>query len=152
MDALHTAKPDTWVAGLRSADSSFILAKGAFAPGRMQIEAKLSNSVADLGSKRHMKHPDCVVLVVDDDASLREALSSLVRSAGLRVETYASAHEFLQATRPNAASCLVLDVRLPGLSGLDLQCELANTGESLPIIFITGHGDIPMSVRAMKAG
>jgi FixJ family two-component response regulator len=118
----------------------------------MQIEAKLSNSVADLGSKRPMKHPDCVVLVVDDDASLREALSSLVRSAGLRVETYASAHEFLQATRPNAASCLVLDVRLPGLSGLDLQRELANTGESLPIIFITGHGDIPMSVRAMKAG
>ena len=118
----------------------------------MQIEAKLSNSVADLGSKRHMKHPDCVVLVVDDDASLREALSSLVRSAGLRVETYASAHEFLQTTRPNAASCLVLDVRLPGLSGLDLQRELAKSGESLPIIFITGHGDIPMSVHAMKAG
>ncbi|MEN3352167.1 MAG: hypothetical protein V7640_325 [Betaproteobacteria bacterium] len=152
MDALHTAKPDTRVAGLRSADSSFNLAEGAFAPGRMQIEAKLSMSLADLGSEGHMKHQDCVVLVVDDDTSLREALSSLIRSVGLRVETYASAHEFLQTTRPNAASCLVLDVRLPGLSGLDLQRELANTGESLPIIFITGHGDIPMSVRAMKAG
>jgi FixJ family two-component response regulator len=99
-----------------------------------------------------MNDKDSVVLVVDDDTSLREALSSLIRSVGLTVLTYASAQEFLLAARPNAASCLVLDVRLPGLTGLDLQRELANSGELLPIIFITGHGDIRMSVHAMKAG
>lgn len=99
-----------------------------------------------------MKGMDSVVLVVDDDASVREALSSLMRSVGLRVQTFASAQGFLQSPRPDIAACLVLDVRLPGLSGLDLQRELASAGESMPIIFITGHGDIPMSVRAMKAG
>jgi len=99
-----------------------------------------------------MKPAESVVFVVDDDASVREALSSLIRSIGLRVETFNSAHEFLRYRRPNAAACLVLDVRLPGLSGLDLQHELANAGERIPIIFITGHGDIPMTVRAMKAG
>src|SRR5438128_1594356 len=92
------------------------------------------------------------VCVVDDDASVREALGSLLRSAGLAVETFRSAREFLTSPRRDASSCLVLDVELPGLSGLDLQRELANAGVRIPIIFLTGHGDIPMSVRAMKAG
>ena len=92
------------------------------------------------------------VFVVDDDLSIREALSSLIRSVGLRVETFPSAADFLQQPRPAGNACLVLDVRMPGLSGLDLQAEFARSGEPLPIIFITGHGDIPMAVRAMKAG
>ena len=93
-----------------------------------------------------------MVFVVDDDPSVREALSGLIRSVGLQVETFASAQEFLRHPRSDAAACLVLDVRLPGLSGLDLQRELTNSAEQIPIIFITGHGDIPLSVRAMKAG
>jgi FixJ family two-component response regulator len=92
------------------------------------------------------------VFVVEDDASVREALSSLIRSVGLRAELFSSAQEFLKHQRPDAPACLVLDVRLPGLSGLELQRELAARGHSIPIIFITGHGDIPMSVRAMKDG
>jgi FixJ family two-component response regulator len=96
---------------------------------------------------------DGVVFVVDDDASMREALSSLIRSVGGRVETFGSAPEFLRRRRSHATACLVLDVGLPGsMSGLDLQKELARLGDHIPIIFITGHGDIPMSVRAMKAG
>src|SRR5438105_6386486 len=92
------------------------------------------------------------VSVVDDDASVGESVRSLLRSAGLTVETFRSAREFLTSPRRDASSCLVLDVELPGLSGLDLQRELANAGVRIPIIFLTGHGDIPMSVRAMKAG
>jgi FixJ family two-component response regulator len=95
---------------------------------------------------------DAVVFVVDDDASVREALRSLFQSVGLGVEIFASARAFLEAARPDAPGCLVLDVRLPGLSGLDLQHELTKAGVSLPIVFITGHGDIPMTVQAMKAG
>jgi FixJ family two-component response regulator len=93
-----------------------------------------------------------VVFVVDDDRSVREALRRLLGSVGFAVQVFASAREFLSADRPDAPACLVLDVRLPGLSGLDLQQELARTGGALPIVFLTGHGDIPMSVRAMKAG
>ena len=93
-----------------------------------------------------------MVFVVDDDLSVREALSSLIRSVGLRVQTFASAQEFLAFERPDVTACLVLDVRMPGLNGLDLQRQLAHTERPLPIIFITGHGDIPMTVRAMKAG
>lgn len=93
-----------------------------------------------------------IIFVVDDDHSVREALSSLIRSVGLRVQTFASAQEFLAYERPDATACLVLDVRMPGGSGLDLQRELAHGQRPLPIIFITGHGDIPMTVRAMKAG
>jgi FixJ family two-component response regulator len=96
--------------------------------------------------------PQAVVFVIDDDASLRQSLSDLFASVGLRVETFGSAAEFLRGRIPGGPSCLVLDVRLPGLSGLDFQAELAKTGLRLPVIFITGHGDIPMSVRAMKAG
>jgi FixJ family two-component response regulator len=99
-----------------------------------------------------MKPADPVVYVVDDDPSVRRALSNLIRAVGLPVETFASAQDFLGYRRPDAPACLVLDVRLPGLSGLDLQRELADAGEPIPIIFITAHGDIPMSVRAMKAG
>jgi DNA-binding NtrC family response regulator len=92
------------------------------------------------------------VYVVDDDASVREAVGSLIRSAGLRVDTFASAQEFLARPRTDVPSCLVLDVQLPGLSGLDLQQELAKADVQIPIIFLTGRGDIPMSVRAIKAG
>lgn len=93
-----------------------------------------------------------MVFVVDDDPSIREALSSLVRSVGLGVDTFSSAKEFLRHKRPEMPACLVLDVRLPGLSGLELQREMTLVNNQIPIIFITGHGDIPMSVRAMKAG
>src|SRR5215471_20916153 len=99
-----------------------------------------------------MNEKNPFVFVVDDDAPTRDSLKDLIGSAGLNVETFASAQEFLTNPRPHAASCLVLDVNLPGLSGLDLQQELAKLGVQIPIIFITGHGDIPMSVRAMKAG
>jgi len=93
-----------------------------------------------------------IVFVVDDDAAVREALDSLIRSTGLHVETFSSARDFLRCHRPEVPSCLVLDVRLPDLNGLDLQRKLAAGHRDLPIIFVTGHGDIPMSVRAMKAG
>ena len=93
-----------------------------------------------------------VVFVIDDDVAMRETLSSLFRSVGLRVELFGSAREFAQIKMPDAASCLVLDIRLPGISGLDFQAELAKADIRIPIIFMTGHGDIPMSVQAMKAG
>ncbi|MFG1294819.1 response regulator transcription factor [Xanthobacter variabilis] len=93
-----------------------------------------------------------VVLVVDDDAGLRDALSSLFRSIGLEVALFSSAAELLAARLPDGPRCLVLDIRMPGLSGLDFQSQLARSGMEIPIIFMTGHGDIPMSVRAMKAG
>jgi FixJ family two-component response regulator len=99
-----------------------------------------------------MSDPDPIVFVVDDDPSIRDALTSLLRSVGLGVETFGSAQAFLRHPRPDASGCLVLDVRLPGLSGLDLQRELAAAEMTMPIIFITGHGDIPMTVQAMKAG
>jgi FixJ family two-component response regulator len=92
------------------------------------------------------------VFVVDDDDLVRRALANLFRSVGLRVEAFGSTSEFLQSKLPDAASCLVLDIRLPGLSGLDFQTELAKANIHIPVIFLTGHGDIPMSVRAMKAG
>ncbi len=93
-----------------------------------------------------------MVFVVDDDVSVREALESLVRSAGFEVETFASAQGFLDHRKADKPSCLVLDVRLPGLSGLDLQKRIIEANREIPIIFITGHGDVPTSVRAMKAG
>jgi FixJ family two-component response regulator len=92
------------------------------------------------------------VYVIDDDAALRDALSSLFRSVGLQVQPFASASELLQFKCPETPSCLVLDIRLPGVSGLDFQAHLAKAGIHMPIVFMTGHGDIPMSVRAMKAG
>jgi FixJ family two-component response regulator len=92
------------------------------------------------------------VVVIDDDPSIREALESLLQSVGLRVQLYSSSSEFLSAGRPDGPTCLVLDVRLPGQGGLEFQRSLSNAGIHLPIIFITGHGDIPMSVQAMKGG
>ena len=96
--------------------------------------------------------PEPVVFVIDDDASVRDSLKNLLESVGLHAELFDSAQAFLDFRRPDLASCLVLDVRLPGLTGLEFQNELLKLGISLPIIFITGHGDIPMSVRAMKLG
>jgi FixJ family two-component response regulator len=93
-----------------------------------------------------------IVFVIDDDASMRRALTNLFQSVGLKVEVFASASEILQSKLPDVASCLVLDIRLPGLSGLDFQTELAKANIHIPIIFMTGHGDIPMTVRAMKGG
>src|SRR5205085_102972 len=99
-----------------------------------------------------MTETEAIVFVIDDDRAVREAIKSLIRSVGMRVETFASAQEFLAGQRPDAPACLVLDVRMPGLSGLDPQLELTQANIRTPIIFITGHGDIPMSVQAMKAG
>ena len=99
-----------------------------------------------------MTEPTPIVFVVDDDPSVRRAIKRLVGSVRLEVELFGSAQEFLRSKRPDAPSCLVLDIRLPGVSGLDFQRELAQANIHIPIIFITAHGDIPMTVRAMKAG
>jgi FixJ family two-component response regulator len=99
-----------------------------------------------------MTEAEGIVFVVDDDASVRGSLKNLIRSVGLRVETFTSAQEFLRSKPPDIPGCLVLDVRLPGLSGLDLQKRMAEADMNIPVVFITGHGDIPMSVQAMKAG
>src|SRR5262245_49968617 len=99
-----------------------------------------------------MIEADGMVFVVDDDAAMRRSLQSLIRSVGLRVEVFASAQDFLRCTPPNVPGCLVLDVRLPGLSGLDLQRRMAEADLDIPIVFITAHGDIPTTVRAMKGG
>jgi len=99
-----------------------------------------------------MKEADSVVFVIDDDPLYRASAERLIRSVGFNVQGFDSARNFLSSRRPDVPSCLVLDVRLPGLSGLDLQRELAEAGVHIPIIFVTGHGDIPMSVQAMKAG
>jgi RNA polymerase sigma factor (sigma-70 family) len=101
---------------------------------------------------RELRKPEAVIAVVDDDPSVREGLESLIRSAGMRVETFASAQEFLARPRVQAPSCLVLDLQLPGLSGLDLQKRMAEVDLEIPIVFLTGHGNIPASVQAMKAG
>src|SRR6266404_8526427 len=93
-----------------------------------------------------------IVFVVDDDSSVRRAIKRLIESEGLEVQLFGSAQEFLQSRRPDAPSCLVLDIKLPGISGLDFQRQLAEAGIRIPIIFITGHGDIPMTVKAMKSG
>src|SRR2546427_9759501 len=126
----------------------------AAASGRLGIAvaAQPSSSCFQQPVGMDMAEQDPVVFVVDDDPSVREALDSLIRSVGFRVQVFESAKDFLQSKLPNVPGCLVLDVRLPGLSGLDLQRELARADVRLPIIFITGHADIPMSVRAMKAG
>ena len=100
----------------------------------------------------NMSETEPIVFVVDDDRSIREGLIDLISSVGMRAKAFATAQEFLRHKRPDAPACLVLDVRLPGSSGLDLQRQLSQSGEPIPIIFITGHGDIPMSVRAIKEG
>jgi FixJ family two-component response regulator len=103
-------------------------------------------------SKREDSLKDTIVFIVDDDPIVRGAVSTLLMSVGQKIQSFESATDLLRSDLPAIPSCLVLDIRLPGLSGLDLQAELANAGLPIPIIFITGHGDIPMSVRAMKAG
>jgi FixJ family two-component response regulator len=99
-----------------------------------------------------MNQEAATVFVVDDDLSVREGVTNLLRSVGLKVETFSSADEFLASKPASGPSCLILDIRLPGLSGLDLQRQLAQSDREIPIVFITGHGDIPMSVRAIKSG
>jgi FixJ family two-component response regulator len=99
-----------------------------------------------------MTGAEAIVFVVDDDVRTQESLKNLIRSVGLRVEAFASAQDFLLSTRPDVPGCLVLDVRLPGLSGLDLLKRMTEVGLEIPIVFVSGHGDIPMTVRAMKAG
>ena len=99
-----------------------------------------------------MKNVDEVVIIIDDDPSMRQAITTLIETVGLNSQTYSSGQEFLQSPRLDVPSCLVLDVRLPGLSGLNLQRELSERGMNIPIIFISAYGDIPMSVQAMKAG
>jgi FixJ family two-component response regulator len=103
-------------------------------------------------SKQEMSKPESIVYVVDDDESVRESIQSLIRSVGLHVEGFASAQDFLRSKRPDVPGCLVLDIRLPGFSGLQLQRKLADADIRIPIVFMTGHGDIPMTVKAMKAG
>ena len=95
---------------------------------------------------------DATVFVVDDDQAVRDSLQQLLQAVGLRVQTYASARDFLLAYRPDTPGCLVLDIRMPGMGGLDLQAQLVQQGVQLPIIFLTGHGDVPAAVRALKAG
>ena len=101
---------------------------------------------------RESRESDAIIAIVDDDAAVREGLRSLIRSAGWRVETFVSAQEFLARLGAEAPSCVILDLQLPGLSGLDLQNRMAKGGVEIPIVFLTGHGDIPASVQAMKAG
>jgi FixJ family two-component response regulator len=116
---------------------------------RRLLKRRSSDFVPTAGSTISSK---AAVFVVDDDAAVREAVGSLLRSVGLGVLLFASAREFLASPKPDAPACLILDVRMPGLGGLECQRQLAEAGFLLPIIFMTGHGDIPMSVRAMKAG
>jgi FixJ family two-component response regulator len=104
------------------------------------------------GLKQQRSSDEPIVFVIDDDQSIRDALLGLLRSVGLNVRAFESSQDFLRAERPDAPSCLVLDVRLPGMSGLDFQTELTRSNINFPIIFISGHGDIPMTVRAIKAG
>jgi len=99
-----------------------------------------------------MSDPEQIVFVIDDDPLVRDSVADLLNSAGFTVRTFGSAAEFVQGQRPDVPACLILDVELPDISGLDLQTELAKSGIEMPIVFLTGHGDIPMSVRAMKAG
>jgi FixJ family two-component response regulator len=108
--------------------------------------------IAGLKLKQSMPEPDPIVIVIDDDLSFRRSTERLISLAGLKVASFESAKEFLRAKRPDAPTCVVLDVRMSGMSGLDLQKELTRLGIEIPLIFITGHGDIPMSVGAMKAG
>jgi FixJ family two-component response regulator len=127
---------------------------GGRAACRVDGYAPAAQSAANPGpsvSERARTEP-AIVYVVDDEPSIRDSTKDLAESIGLRVQTFATAQEFLGSQRPDVPGCLVLDVRLPGLSGFDLQGELAKTNNPVPIIFITGHGDIPMSVKAMKAG
>jgi FixJ family two-component response regulator len=121
-------------------------------PAQAQFFTLLFRSTTKKNQMQEPRQPNATIAIVDDDLSTREGLSSLIRSAGLQVETFASAQEFLARPGVEAPSCLVLDLQLPGLSGLDLQKRMAEAGLEVPIVFLTGHGNIPASVQAMKAG
>jgi len=137
----------------RIRDVVALSATGRFQMRREKLARIALDEIIGLWDARlEMSEEDPTVYVIDDDVSVRESLDSLIRSVGFQVQKFTSAAEFLDSKLPNTPSCLVLDVRLPGLSGLDLQRELARMEVQIPIIFITGHADIPMSVRAMKAG
>lgn len=110
------------------------------------------SATAPPSSQHTASHEGAIVIIVDDDLRLRDALSSLLRSVGHRVQVFSSASDLLGSKLPDVVSCIAVDVRMPGLSGLDLQNRLADAGIHIPIIFMTGYGDVPMSVRAMKAG
>ena len=139
---------------------AFANGKMASAPYRRSDNpAMLQDEIAGIAhvSEEHVveqkaKDQSPTVIVIDDDPGIRESLGRLLRSAGFRTDLFGSANEFLDASRPEGPACLVLDVRLPGQTGLEFQRELASAKRQLPIIFITGHGDIPMSVQAMKGG
>ena len=152
-DAFYTTKPHGLGLGL-AISRRIIEAHGGrlWATANAPHGAVLQFTVPTGSEGVSMMDAEALVFVVDDDAPMRESLQNLLRSVGLRVEAFASAQEFLRSPRPDVPSCLVLDVRLPGLSGLDLQQRLAEGDMAMPIIFITGHGDIPMTVQAMKAG
>src|SRR5208337_3353335 len=121
-------------------------------PAQGRSSTLRSRSTTEKKQMPQSRESDAVIAIVDDDPSAREGLSSLIRSAGLQVEIFASAQEFLARSGAEAPSCLVLDLQLPGLSGLDLQKRMAEVGLEIPIVFLTGHGNIPASVQAMKAG
>jgi FixJ family two-component response regulator len=121
-------------------------------PERKQRSDKPVYSAPSTSKADFLKESNQVVLVIDDDRSVREAITSLIKAVGLSCQTFASGHEFLEAELPDVPRCLVLDVRLPGLSGLNVQRELSERQIQIPIIFVTGYGDIPMTVQAMKAG
>src|SRR5207302_11103334 len=120
--------------------------------GQLSARRNIFPHAPHQGVNAVMPEPAATVFVVDDDDAIRQALASLIRSAGLKVETFSSAQEFLARPPADVPGCLVLDVRLPGLSGLDLQSRMAAMNLEIPIVFISGHGDVPTSVRAMKAG
>ena len=151
-DAFYTTKRGAWVWDSRLVALLSRITGAVYGRWRMMGPAQPFSLLFRSTSRSALSEPDAIIFVVDDDVSVREALESLIRSAGFRVETFASARKFLARGRANVPSCLVLDVRLPGLSGLGLQKRMAEVNLEVPIIFITGHGDVPTSVRAMKAG
>src|ERR1700750_786464 len=145
-------KQKGWGWGFQSVERSSRRMGERFGRHQTRREEQLSSLLFHQAQERVMKKAEQLVFVIDDDPSMRTAIKELIEAVGLTCQTFGSGQELLDAKLPDVPSCLVLDVRLPGLSGLNLQRELAERGINIPIIFITGHGDIPMSVQAMKAG